>query len=182
MPASQQPLPIHLHIQPYQTAPTVPLPYAPNSISSTTIIIDSAPAADPSILPVAHTDPVTSVIVPDPVHNDKPAIVSASSSSQSKKSQSTTPRVPARPEPAPTDTELERLRKVNRARRNQLNEDITHSQKAAPLLISTPLASSAELLAYSTVLLQRPHSAHFVDWSTHVDNSDSYYFSFEDNA
>ena len=116
MPASQQPLPIHLHIQPHQTAPTVPLPYAPNSISSTTIIIDSAPAADPSILPVAHTDPVTSVIVPDPVHNDKPAIVSASSSSHSKKSQSTTPRVPARPEPAPTDTELERLRKVNRAR------------------------------------------------------------------
>jgi hypothetical protein len=77
---------------------------------------------------------------------------------------------------------LERLRKNNRARRQQLNEDM-NSRIQEPLLVSAPLASSAELLAYSAVLLQStPQSAHFVDWSNHTDDADAFYFSFQDNA
>jgi hypothetical protein len=85
--------------------------------------------------------------------------------------------------PQPVDTELERLRKVNRARRTKLNDDMNSGIKE-PLVVSAPLASSDEILAYSAVLLQitAPHSAYFADWSTHVDDSDAYYFSFQDNA
>ncbi len=49
--------------------------------------------------------------------------------------------------------------------------------------MSAPLASSAELIAYSAVLLQdQPQSAHFVDWSNHTEDADAFYFSFQDNA
>jgi hypothetical protein len=58
-----------------------------------------------------------------------------------------------------------------------------NSRVTEPLVVSAPLASFAELLAYSAVLLQdKPQSAHFVDWSNHTEGADAFYFSFEDNA
>jgi hypothetical protein len=56
------------------------------------------------------------------------------------------------------------------------------SRVAEPILVSTPLASSAELIAYSAVLLQSPQTAHFVDWSNHTEDAEAFYFSFQDNA
>jgi hypothetical protein len=57
-----------------------------------------------------------------------------------------------------------------------------NSRVAEPILTSAPLASAAELLAYSAVLLQGPPTAHFVDWSNHIEDADAFYFSFQDNA
>ncbi len=48
--------------------------------------------------------------------------------------------------------------------------------------MSAPLASSAELIAYSAVLLQSLHTALFVDWSNHTEDADAFYFSFQGNA
>ena len=58
-----------------------------------------------------------------------------------------------------------------------------NSRVAEPILVSAPLASSAELIAYSAVLLQdQSQSAHFVNWSNHTEEADAFYFSFQDNA
>jgi len=58
-----------------------------------------------------------------------------------------------------------------------------NSRVTEPLVVSATLASFAELLAYSAVLLQdKPQSAHFVDWSNHTAGTDAFYFFFQDNA
>jgi hypothetical protein len=58
-----------------------------------------------------------------------------------------------------------------------------NSRVAEPILVSAPLASSAELIAYSAILLQdQPQSAHFVNWSNHTEDADASCFSFQDNA
>ena len=206
VPASQIPLSRVPHVQQFEPASS-PVPAASPAVqfvpvstpsdaatdssnsSNPTAVYPSATVVVPSISTVAHIDPVSPFPISDPVPSSTsttfPAPTSAPvapSSSRSKKSKQAPPRVSARTAIPPADTELERLRKNNRARRQQLNEDM-NSRIQEPLLVSAPLASSAELLAYSAVLLQStPQSAHFVDWSNHIDDADAFYFSFQDNA
>ena len=203
VPASQITLSKVPHVQQFEPAPSPvhaaspvvqSVPVSTQSVVATasssnssipTAVSTSAPAAEPSISTVAHIDPVSPVIIPDPVPSPTSttslAPVASTSTRRSKKSQPAPPRVPARAAIPPVDTELERLRKVNRERRQRLNTDM-NSRIAEPLTVSAPLASSAELLAYSAATLQRPQSAHFVDWSNHIDDADAFYFSFQDNA
>ena len=206
VPASQIPLSKVPHVQQFEPASS-PVPAASTVVQSVPVSTPSVAATDssnssiptavytsatvtvPSISTVAHIDPVSPFLISDPVPSStsttSPAPTSAPvapSSSRSKKSKQAPPRVSARTAIPPVDTELERLRKNNRARRQQLNEDM-NSRIHEPLLVSASLASSAELLAYSAVLLQStPQSAHFVDWSNHTDDADAFYFSFQDNA
>ena len=190
VPASQIPLSNVPHVQQFEPAPvlvllaastvvpTVPLSapsvVAPASFDSSisTAVSPSTPAAEPSISADAHIDTVSTLSVQDPVppptSTTTPAsstapVVPSSSSPRAKKSK----QVSVRFAPQTVDTELERLRKVNRARRKKLNYDINSGIKEL-LVVSAPLASSDEILAYSAVLLQStaPHSAYFVDWST----------------
>jgi hypothetical protein len=121
-----------------------------------TAVYPSATVAMPSISTVAHiVVPVSPFPISDPVSlstsTTSPAPTSApvapSSSRLKKKSKQAPHRVSAQTAIPPVDTELERLRKNYRARRQQWNEDM-NSRIHEPLL----LASSAELLAYSAVL------------------------------
>ena len=191
VPASQTSLPQVPHVQQFEPAQvpvpaasppavvqpvpvSLPAPTSSNS-SSPTHVVPSATVAAPSVSTAVHIDPVSSVLNRDPVPP------SSTTTSRSKKSKPAPPRVSARTAAPPVDTELERLRKVNRARRQQLTEDM-NSRVAEPIIVSAPLASSTELLAYSAVLLQGPPTAHFVDWSNHTEDADAFYFSFQDNA
>ena len=169
------------------SSPSVVAPASSDSSIIPTAVSLSTPAAEPSISADAHIDPVSPLSIPDPVptptSTTSPAsptapVVPTSSSPRAKKSGQVSVRFATQP----VDTELERLRKVNRVRRQKLTDDM-NSRVTEPLLFSASLASSSELLAYSAVLLQSPsQSAYFVDWSTHTDDADAFYFSFQDNA
>ena len=138
------------------STPSVAATDSSNS-SIPTAVYPSATVAMPSISTVAHIVPVSPFPISDPVSlstsTTSPAPTSApvapSSSRLKKKSKQAPHRVSAQTAIPPVDTELERLRKNYHARRQQWNEDM-NSRIHEPLL----LASSAELLAYSAVLLQ----------------------------
>jgi hypothetical protein len=148
VPASQIPLSNVPHVQQFEPAPVLVLPaastvvptvplsapsvVAPASFDSSIPIAvsPSTPAAEPSISADAHIDPVSTLSVQDPVPpptiTTSPAsstapVVPSSSFHRAKKSK----QVSVHFAPQPVDTELERLRKVNRARRTKLNDDMT---------------------------------------------------------
>ena len=198
IPAAPQPTSLSAPV----VQPSIPDSVVPAAVSvdpllfpSPSTALPSATVAAPSISPVAQLQQVTPPTLPkDPVpvssppvsslvpatNTDSPAVVPPSS----KKYRAPTP--PKRvsfntPAPQPAASELERLRHINRHRRQQLNNDTTNRTAETPT-VSAPLASSAELLAYSASMLERTHSAHFVDWSIHTEDADAFYFSFEDNA
>lgn len=81
------------------------------------------------------------------------------------------------------DSDLLQRREINRQRRQKLRDDMqAHIVEPSP--VPQPLASSADILAFSATALLRDLQplACFVDWTNHTDDGDIFYFSFQDNA
>jgi hypothetical protein len=136
-------------------------------------------------LPLATTQnppPIEDASAPD---NSEPAQMQTTS--QSNSSPVSTPSQPhkrrrKRAEPAPPSDLLQR-REINRQRRQKLRDDM-QARIVEPPPVPQPLASSADILAFSATALLRDIQplACFVDWTNHTDDGDIFYFSFQDNA
>ena len=147
-----------------------------------------APTADPPAVPL-HPSPSP----PNPIVSSQPLAetdITPTDISQSPSQPSPIVAHPSpkkirqrrRQEPAP-DSDLLHRRELNRQRRQKLSDDM-HARILEPSPAPMPLASSTDLLAYSATALLREIQplACFVDWTNHTDDTDVFYFSFQDNS
>eukprot|EP01037_Dinobryon_pediforme_P021392 gene21392-22250_t len=157
------------------SAPTVD-PVAP--ADDPVIAPSSAPADDPVIAP--SSDPPDDPVVPssapaiDPVNQQLPPAMKQTPTKQSLPASSIRP-TRSKPLRQTPETLFEQQRRSWGSR----SERYARRNTPAP----TPVATVAELLAYSTTILtDQSHQSNYVDWAEHTSDVDLYYFSFADNA
>ena len=141
-------------------------------------VAPSAPADDPVIAP--SSDPPDDPVVPSSAPAIDPANQQLSPAMMQTPTTQSLPASSIRPTRSiPLCQTPETLFEQWRRSWGSRSERYARPNTPAP----TPVATVAELLAYSTTILtDQSHQSNYVDWAEHISDVDLYYFSFADNA